>query len=451
MRFPGKLIRVLTIVATALAAPLYSQVITGGILGTVTDNSGKVIPSAEVVITNDATGVTLHRTTTQTGDFSSEQLPIGTYHLTISAKGFSTASITGVSVSAGSQIRLDSRLTIGSVSQVVHVEAEAVQLQTAGSQVSTTIGQQLIDDLPVSGRDPLLLTLLSPTVVQRGTQNVSVVDEPYLGTNIPTISGGRGEAVDFIVGGLNINNRNFNTPMEKPPLDSLAEVTVLSNNYSAEYGLGDGQVIMELRSGSNSLHGTAYDYVQNTDLDARQYLNATRNIVHYNQFGATLGGPVLLPHYDGRDHSFFFFNYEGNRIPNGTLVSNLFPTEAMLSGDFSGLVNPDGTPVVIYDPATTDPTTGVRQPFANNKIAPGRISSIATKLLSAFGAPTASSFRPAKRCNGDGTHRHHNRSICSQIRHHLRTGSVLHALQSQQPVSLRGQHRDQRRNYELPS
>ena len=388
----GRLIRALTIVATVLATPLYSQVITGGILGTVTDNSGKVIPSAEVVITNDATGIALHRMTTQTGDFAAEQLPIGTYHLTISAKGFSTASITGVSVSVGSQIRVDSRLTVGSVSQVVHVEAEAVELQTTGSQVSTTIGQQLIENLPVSGRDPLLLTLLSPTVVQRGTMNVSVVDEPYLGTNIPTISGGRGEAVDFIVGGLNINNRNFNTPMEKPPLDSLAEVTVLSNNYSAEYGLGDGQVIMELRSGSNSLHGTAYDYVQNTDLNARQYLNTTRNIVHDNQFGATLGGPVLLPHYDGRNHTFFFFNYEGDRIPNGTPVANLFPTSAMLSGDFSRLVNPDGTPVVIYDPATTDPTTGARQPFANNMIAPGRISSIATKLLSAFGAPTASSF-----------------------------------------------------------
>lgn len=392
MRCHIRLIRALTIAATVLAVPLWSQVITGGILGTVSDSSGRVIPAAEVVITNDATGIAIHRTTNQQGAFSADQLPIGTYQLTISAKGFSTDSITGVAVSVGRQSRVDSKLTVGSVSQVVHVEAEAVQLQTTGSQVSTTIGQGLIENLPVSNRDPLELTLLSPTVVQRGTMNVSVVDEPYLGTNIPTISGGRGEAVDFIVGGLNINNRDFNTPMEKPPLDSLAEVTVLSNNYSAEYGLGDGQVIMELRSGSNSLHGTAYEYVQNTDLNSVQYLNTLPNTVHYNQFGATLGGPLMLPHYDGRNHAFFFFNYEGTRAPNGTPVSNLFPTAAMLSGDFSGLVNPDGTPVVIYDPSTTDPTTGARQPFPDNKIPSGRISSIATKLLSAYGTPTASTF-----------------------------------------------------------
>jgi hypothetical protein len=180
--------------------------------------------------------------------------------------------------------------------------------------------------------------------------------------------------------------------MEKPPLDSLAEVTVLSNNYSAEYGFGDGQVIMELRSGSNSIHGTAYEYVQNTDLNARKYLDSQRAIVHYNQFGGTVGGPVVLPKYNGHDHTFFFFNYEGNRIPNGNVASGLYPTATLLGGDFSNLVNSNGNLVTIYDPMTTDPVTGTRQQFPGNKIPIGRISPIASTLLAAYGTPTASTF-----------------------------------------------------------
>jgi hypothetical protein len=379
-------------VAFICSLPLLCQDITGGILGTVTDSSGKLIPRAAVTIANQQTGIAFQRLTDASGEYSVSQLPVGNYQVTISAAGFQTAITSGITVSVGMNVRVDSKLTVGSVSESVQVQAGAVELQTTGSVVSSTIGQELIDNLPVSGRDPLNLLVLAPTVAQRGTLSVSSVDEPYLGTNIPTTSGGRGEAVDFTVGGLNINNRMFNTPMEKPPLDSLAEVTVLSNNYSAEYGLGDGQVIMELRSGSNSIHGTAYDYLQNTDLNARNYLDTQRNIVHYNQFGGTVGGPVVLPRYNGHDHTFFFFNYEGTRIPNGNQVSGLYPTATMLSGDFSQLVNADGSLVPIYDPTTSDPVTGMRQQFSGNKIPPGRISSIAPMLLAAYGTPSASTF-----------------------------------------------------------
>jgi hypothetical protein len=208
--------------ALVCSLPLLCQVITGKILGTVTDSSGKLIPGVAVTVTNQQTGIAFHRVTDATGDYSVEQLPVGNYQVTASATGFQTSVTSGIAVSIGASVRVDSQLTVGSVNETVQVQAGGIELQTAGSEVSATIGQQLIDNLPVSGRDPLNLVLLSPTVVQRGTLSVSVVDEPYLGTNIPTTSGGRGEAVDFTVGGLNINNRMFNTPMEKPPLDSLA-------------------------------------------------------------------------------------------------------------------------------------------------------------------------------------------------------------------------------------
>ena len=371
---------------------LDGQAITGGILGSVTDSSGRVVPGAQVTIINEGTGISIKRTTDNSGNYSVDQLPVGGYSVTVTASGFSTTTTGGIGVTIGSQVRVDSKLRPGSVSETVEVAAEGEALQTASAQVSNTIGEQMINSLPVASRDPLTLTLLSPTVVQRGTANVSAVDEPYLGTNIPTIAGGRGEGINFTVGGLNINNRLFNTPMEKPPLDSLAEVTVLTDNYTAEYGLGDGQVIMEIRSGTNSIHGTAYEYLQNTDLNARNYLDNARNNVHMNQFGATVGGPVVLPHYNGRNHTFFFFNYEGTRIPNKSQASGLYPTAALLGGDFSSLTNANRSPVTIYDPATTDPTTGIRQAFPGNIIPSGRISPIAAKLLAAYGTPTATSF-----------------------------------------------------------
>ena len=383
---------VLVLLHLAGSAFLHSQAITGGILGSVTDTGGRVIPGAVVTITNEETGIRIKRTTDRAGNYIVDQLPVGSYSVTVSASSFSTTTTSGIDVNIGSQVRVDSKLRVGSVSETVQVVAEDEALQTTGAQVSNTIDEKLIDTLPVSSRDPLTLALLSPTVVQRGTANVSAVDEPYLGTNIPTIAGGRGEGVNFTVGGLNINNRLFNTPMEKPPLDSLAEVTVLTDNYTAEYGLGDGQIIMEIRSGTNSIHGTAYEYVENTDLNARNYLDPARNNVHQNQFGATVGGPVVLPHYNGRNHTFFFFNYEGTRIPNKNQAAGLYPTAALLGGDFSSLTSANGSLVTIYDPATTDPVTGLRQAFPGNVIPTNRISPIAGKLLAAYGAPTASSF-----------------------------------------------------------
>ena len=149
--------------------------------------------------------------------------------------GFKTATTSGVNLSAGAHVRVDLSVQVGAASETVRVIAHSAHLQTSSATVSNTITQQQIQNLPTAGRDPLRLALLAPTVVQRGTANVAAVSSPYLGSNVPTIAGGRGEAVSFTVGGLNINNRVFNTPMEKPPLDSLAEFTILTNNYSAEY------------------------------------------------------------------------------------------------------------------------------------------------------------------------------------------------------------------------
>jgi Carboxypeptidase regulatory-like domain len=190
---------VLVVLHIAGLAILIGQAITGGIFGSVTDISGKMVPGAQVTITNESTGISILRTTDHSGNYIVDQLPVGAYTVTAAAPGFSTTTTSGIGVNIGAQVRVDSKLRVGSVSETIEVAGEDEALQTAGSQVSNTISQETIDALPVASRDPLTLTLLSPTVVQRGSSNVSAVDEPYLGTNIPTIAGGRGEGVNFTV------------------------------------------------------------------------------------------------------------------------------------------------------------------------------------------------------------------------------------------------------------
>lgn len=379
-------------ILTVMSPVAHAQVITGNIFGTVRDSSGAVVPGATVTVTNQDTAIARTHVTDSAGAYSAPQLAIGRYDVAATLARFNPALAAGVAVSSGSSVRVDFTLSVGTAREAVHVIADVAQLQTASAMVTNTINQHLIDALPVGERDVLRLALLAPTVTQRGSANVAAVSSPYLGSSIPTIAGGRGESVSFTVGGLNINNRVFNTPMEKPPLDSLAEVTVLTNNYSAEYGQGDGQIITELRSGSNEWHGSVYDYVRHESLNARGFLQAEKDKVRFNQFGATFGGPVMLPGYNGRNRTFFFFNYEGTRNPNDRGVSGLYPTASQLNGDFSGLRNSDGSLVTIYDPATTDPVTGARQPFPGNAIPSDRINPIAQQLLRIAGVPSPSAF-----------------------------------------------------------
>jgi len=176
--------------------------------------------------------------------------------------------------------------------------------------------------------------------------------------------------------------------MEKPSIDAIEEFKVIADNYPAEYGQGDGQVIVEFRSGNNRLHGSAYEFLRNSGLNARNYFDAKRQPLVYNLFGAAVGGPIV------KNHTFFFVNYEGTRSPSSSTEGGLFPTPAMLNGDFSNFRDAQGNLIPIYDPNTTDPTTGARTQFPGNIVPSSRISPIATKLYSLYGAPTPSSLGP---------------------------------------------------------
>ena len=379
----------LCLVVALLSSPsLRGQVITGSVTGQVTDPSAAVVPGATVTVTNQGKGVASTAVTSDSGEYVVPLLPIGTYSVTVSKEGFRTSNSRDIRVTAGSDIRVDMRLEIGAQSEKVEVKGVAPLLQTASSEVSTAVDGRLVRELPLLGRDLLRLATLGPGVVQRQTSSIQYLTDSYLGSNIPTIAGGRGESTSFTMGGINTNNRRLNLPMEKPSLDAIEEFKVLANDYTAEYGQGHGQVIVEFRSGTNKLHGSAYEFFRNDFLNAKDYFDAKKQPVRYNQFGAAVGGPIF------KNRTFFFVNYEGTRNPSSVTQAGLFPTPELLSGDFSNFRDSAGNVIPIFDPASTDPTTGARTQFSGNIIPASQISPIATNLFGLYGAPTPTSLAP---------------------------------------------------------
>ena len=369
---------------------MVGQDITGSIAGQITDASKALVSGASITVTNQATGANSAVTvpTSESGEYVVPLLPVGTYTVTVSKAGFRTSITTDIRVTAGSRIRVDMTLQIGAQTENVEVRGVAPLLQTASSEVSNSVDGKLVRDLPLAGRDILRLATLGPGVVQRQTSSIQYLSDSYLGSNIPTIAGSRGEATSFTMGGINTNNRRLGLPMEKPSLDAVEEFKVLADNYPAEYGQGDGQILVEFRSGSNKLHGSVYEFFRNDALNAKGYFDQDKPPLRYNQFGAAVGGPVW------KNHTFFFANYEGIRNPSSASEGGLFPTTDLLSGDFSNFRDAQGNLIPIYDPQTTDPTTGLRTPFPGNIIPPDRISQIATNLYSLYGAPAPSSITP---------------------------------------------------------
>jgi len=364
------------------------QDITGTVTGQVTDPSKAVVSGAMVTVTNQAKGTTSSAVTSNDGEYAVSLLPIGTYTVTISKDGFRTSSSSNIRVTAGSNIRVDMSLQVGAQTEKVEVTGVAPLLQTNSSEVSNAVEGRLARELPLPGRDLLRLATLGPGVVQRQTSSIQYLTDSYLGSSVPTIAGGRGESTSFTMGGINTNNRRVGLPMEKPSVDAVEEFKVLADNYTAEYGQGDGQVIVEFRSGTNRLHGSAYEFLRNDFLNAKDYFDVKKQPLHYNQFGAAVGGPII------KNHTFFFVNYEGTRNPSSGTQGGLFPTPALLNGDFSDFRDAQGNVIPIYDPTTTDPVTGLRTQFPGNIIPAGRIDPIAKNLYALYGAPTPSSIAP---------------------------------------------------------
>jgi hypothetical protein len=354
-----------------LPAVIEAQLNRGTIEGLVTDPQSAVVPDAAVKITAVDTNVVLATRTDKAGYYRVVDLVPGRYRVQVTAPGFFPLEVAGVELTAGVVTRVDAQLKLGHTQQVVQVSAGAPLLQTGASNFSTTIQSQTIEDVPLQGRDLMQLVFMIP-----GINSVSGPPGSNFGFNSQfgsfpdpnnvvdsqlTVNGGEpGFNAFYLDGNFNLSSFAENAALNPPP-DAVAEFQAITNAFAAEYSRTAGGVFnVVLKSGTNQLHGDLYEYIQNSALNARNPFTSIgsqgqiipQNVLHYNDFGGTLGGPVILPKiYNGKDKTFFFFSWDArilHLLGNQTFT---VPTPLMRQGNFSE--DPNSAQYGIWDPVTS--------------------------------------------------------------------------------------------------
>jgi hypothetical protein len=319
-----------------LVAPTFlsAQGASGRIVGRLSDPSGAVLAHAKVTLTNQATAISRVALTNDSGDYSFVDVAPGQYSVQFELTGFKTNVQKSVTVDVNQVVTLNSTLQIGASQETVEVTSEAPQVDTTSTQLGAVINDRSVNELPLNSRDTYQFLQLQPGVqAQLGNGNGSL----FYGsqdTGSVSVNGGRTRANNFSVNGGDANDQFVNLPTVQPTPDSVEEFRVITNTFDAEYGRNSGSVVNVItKSGSNSLHGDLYEYFRNTILDAKNYFDVLgRPQWNQNQFGGTLGGPVI------KDRSFFFVSYEGRRIREGITGQQVnVPSTAERAGDFSGV------------------------------------------------------------------------------------------------------------------
>jgi hypothetical protein len=369
---------------------LSAQTPTGTLQGTITDASGALVPGAKVVITNIATNERKQLTTDDEGRYLQPFLLAGDYSVTVEKAGFQALRQEGIHLDVGQNRSVDLGLTVGAVSQEIRVESTPPQVDVNTSSVGQVIENKRIMDLPLNGRGVFNLANLTPGV------------NPTGGGATPGIAGGRNAMSEIQIDGMTDiapeNNVGINNRIYDPQVDAVAEFSVQVNSLAAEYGRFAGGVInVSTKSGTNQLHGTAYDYLRNAKLNANGYNNNRNNRPRTgsvtNQWGYTVGGPIYLPGvYEGRNKSFFFNDFEGTNARNQASATATVPLAEWKAGNFSNLMTSAGVPIIIYDPLTgrvdpANPARFIRDPFAGNTIDPTRIDPVARAMAAYWPSP----------------------------------------------------------------
>jgi outer membrane receptor protein involved in Fe transport len=336
---------------------------TGNIHGTIADPTG--LPVAGAKVSAMLVSRNLERTVNSgtAGEYVFPLLPVGEYHVTVEAQGFKTFHRQGVSLTANQNVRIDASLDVGSVSESVQVTAEAPLVDSRSSVVGTLIDERRVLDLPMNGRNVIALASLLPGVTSVSAPQTFTGDRsgPTL-----TISGSRSNQNLFMFDGAQFNALFRNTGLNFPPPDALQEVKVLTNSFSAEYGRNAGSIFnVVTRSGTNAFHGSAWEFLRNHKLNARNFFAPSEKPqLIQNQFGGSVGGPVL------KDKLFFMTSYEALKVRPAALGTSAFPlTAAERQGDFSSSAR------TVRDPLTN-------QPFPNNQIPVSRFDPVARNVLS---------------------------------------------------------------------
>jgi hypothetical protein len=371
------------------AAAAWAQRITATLSGIVHDPSQAAVPNAQVSVTNEETGSVFQAVTDQEGRFQAASLAPGRYSVAIQAPGFKRLDQKGLTLAVDQSAALDFVLQLGASTETVQITAEAPLLETASAQLGQVIGNRSIVNLPLNQRNPFSLILLAPNVT-------GSVGNGMTGLQF-NVNGGRSGTTDVLLDGVSSSppTDSFNGLSIFPSVDAVQEFKVQTNGYAAEFGLSGGGIInLIYKSGTNGLHGSAYEFLRNSAMDANNFFANRQGqplaSFKRSQFGGSVGGPVVIPGvYNGHNKTFFFADYEGLRQRTATNLLASVPTAAERAGDFTQARTAAGAPITIYDPNTTTltGTTFIRQPFPGNAIPANRIDAVAAAVSKYWPTP----------------------------------------------------------------
>lgn len=372
----------LFVAATSASA----QTFHGSITGTVTDGKGGALPDATVTLTNTGTHVSKTVQTSSDGAYQFPELVPGDYQIEATKEGFEHLVRGPVAIQVQAAVRLDLEMKVGSVTESMTVTGDVPLVQTQNATVSQVIEQRTVQQMPLNGRNVMNLVALAPGVVPQGSAGVNLTNQNLFAAGNFQVDGGAANQSATYIDGAPVNTDYGNLTALVPTQDSIAEFRVVTNNNSADFGRYTGGVVnFTTKSGTDNWHGTAYEFIRNKVLNSNTFFNKLAGIptpaFTQNQYGANVGGPII------KDKLFIFGSWEGFALRQGTTYVTTVPTLAERNGDFSGLKDANGNPIIIYNPFTTCGQYGnpacapgqtiLRQPYPNNQVP---ITSTAAKL-----------------------------------------------------------------------
>jgi hypothetical protein len=434
---------VLAAVLCLAPSPAAAQVTTGTLVGTVRDPNG-IVPGASVVVREVNKGTSDTYVTDETGSYTAPFLSPGTYSVEVNVQGFKKWVREGVILQVNQRARVDVTLEIGGIEETTTVTAEAPLLRTDSSEVGTVIEERAIKELPLNGRNFATLVYLTPGITPgQANENLSGAStfNPRGASNFNAL-GHQANANGWLIDGIDNNEYTFNTVIIAPSVEQVREFKVLSGVFSAEFGRGAGVVSVATKSGSNILHGTAFEYLRNDAFDARNFfvrkvsqsdgslVKDPKPPLDRHQFGAAVGGPFVIPGlYDGHNRTFFFADYAGLKETRGQVFVNTVPTAATRAGDFSDFRDASGNLILVWDPLTTrlnpafDPGRPVsasnpqflRDPYPGNVIPANRINPVGLNVASIYPLP-----------NGPGNFNNYTSTVNRVVTDNVFSGRIDH-------------------------
>ena len=392
---PAGLIFILAFLAIPQVS--WSQASSAAVNGTVRDSTGAVVPGATVMLRNMATNVALRAVTNSVGEYVILLIPPGRYTLRVTKEGFETVEQAAFTLDVNQTTAFDFVLSVGTTVQNVTVQAAAANIETSTAELGAVVGEKMVNDLPLNGRNFTELLELTTGASPINVSQNSYAEVPT-GTYIfPAVNGQQNRSSRYILDGISDNSEYIASYNIAPQIDDILEFKVMSHNDEAQFGAALGGITnIVTKSGTNAIHGDGYDFLRNRALDARGFFlppTQPKQAYTQNQFGGTVGGPVVIPHlFNGKDKTFFFASYEGFRRDTAASILYRVPTPAELSGDLSDFKDSSGNLIQIYNPFSTRPDPNhpgysLLDPFPNNQIPSNLISPQMAAYASIFPAP----------------------------------------------------------------